>query len=300
MTDTTLTVGVYGIVVDERGQVLLVQRDDSRTWAPPGGAMDAGEMPPEAAAREVEEETGLKVLPVRLVGVHYLRLWQHEYLSFGFRCLRRGGDLTPSRETPAVGFYNLTQPPGRMAPTHYQRLARGLTHQDARPYWGTQRPSLSMTLTRGLLLPFVYRFLDWQRRRRSEPVYQKPPGWTVETRLIVRNEAGEILWLRDGDGGWRLPAGIRRAKEAPWDAAARAAAAAGIKAQLLDFAGSAFTPNNQITLTFTAAAAARPDENAAVTYFAADEMPAHALPADVARVQNALQPQPIYFRRDEL
>ncbi|GAB4155376.1 MAG: hypothetical protein Fur0021_22690 [Candidatus Promineifilaceae bacterium] len=287
-------------MVDERGQVLLVQRDDSRTWAPPGGAMDAGEMPPEAAAREVEEETGLKVLPVRLVGVHYLRLWQREYLSFGFRCLRRGGELKPSRETPAVGFFNLAQPPGRMASTHYQRLARGLTHEDTRPYWGTQRPSLSMTLTRGLLLPFVYRFLDWQRRRRGEPVYQKPPGWLVETRLIVRNEAGEVLWLRDAGNQWRLPAGKRRAREAPWDAAARAAAAAGMEVQLLDFAGSAFAPNNQITLAFTAAETARPDANAAVAYFAADKMPTHALPADIAHVQNALLPQPIYFRRDEL
>ncbi len=294
-----LTVGVYGIVVNERGQVLVVQRDDSRTWAPPGGAMDAGEMPPEAAAREVEEETGLKVLPVRLVGVHYLRLWQHEYLSFGFRCLRRGGELTPSRETPAVGFYHLSQLPGRIASSHYQRLARGLTHEDARPYWGTQRPSLSMTLTRGLLLPFVYRYLDWQRRQRGEPVYQKPPGWMVETRLIVRNEAGAVLWLREGDR-WRLPAGIRRPKEAPWDAAARAAATAGVKARLVDFVGSAVTSANRMTLTFTAAVETELAGVNRMAYFAEDETPADALPADVARVQNALQAQPIYFRRDDV
>lgn len=45
MKDTTLTVGAYGIVVDEYGQVLMVRRDDSRTWAPPGGGVDADEMP---------------------------------------------------------------------------------------------------------------------------------------------------------------------------------------------------------------------------------------------------------------
>jgi len=59
-------VGTNGIVLDERGRVLLIRRDDILTWALPGGASEPGELPPDGVAREVEEETGVKVIPERL------------------------------------------------------------------------------------------------------------------------------------------------------------------------------------------------------------------------------------------
>ena len=46
-----MNVGTNGILVDQHGNVLLIKRNDTRTYAPPGGAVDAGELPPEAAAR---------------------------------------------------------------------------------------------------------------------------------------------------------------------------------------------------------------------------------------------------------
>lgn len=52
------------VVVDDAGRVLLVQRghEPSRgRWSLPGGKVEAGETPAEAAAREVAEETGLIV-----------------------------------------------------------------------------------------------------------------------------------------------------------------------------------------------------------------------------------------------
>ena len=51
-------VGTNGIVVDQFGQILLIKRDDTRTWAIPGGALEAGELPSDGVAREVKEETG--------------------------------------------------------------------------------------------------------------------------------------------------------------------------------------------------------------------------------------------------
>lgn len=44
-----MRVAVNGIVVNQFGQVLLMKRDDIRTWAIPGGALEAGELPPDAA-----------------------------------------------------------------------------------------------------------------------------------------------------------------------------------------------------------------------------------------------------------
>jgi 8-oxo-dGTP pyrophosphatase MutT (NUDIX family) len=49
-----------GIVVSERG-VLLLKHRRLGIWVQPGGHIDAGETPWDAAQREVQEETGLRV-----------------------------------------------------------------------------------------------------------------------------------------------------------------------------------------------------------------------------------------------
>ena len=52
------------------GRIVLVQRSDSGKWGLPGGMIDWGEDIPHAA-RELEEETGLKLIKIkRLVGVY--------------------------------------------------------------------------------------------------------------------------------------------------------------------------------------------------------------------------------------
>ncbi|MBA2448761.1 MAG: NUDIX domain-containing protein [Chloroflexi bacterium] len=56
------TVAVF---VVNRGQVLLLFHPKLGMWLPPGGHIESGELPDEAAVREVLEETGV---PVRLVG----------------------------------------------------------------------------------------------------------------------------------------------------------------------------------------------------------------------------------------
>jgi 8-oxo-dGTP diphosphatase len=64
-------VGVGAIVLHE-GRVLLVKRGHAPglgLWSVPGGLVDLGETTVDAACREVEEETGLKVRIAGLVGV---------------------------------------------------------------------------------------------------------------------------------------------------------------------------------------------------------------------------------------
>lgn len=58
------------IIVD-RGRVLMARRraaEGEISWVFPGGAIEAGEGPQEAAVREVVEETGLNVEAVKVLG----------------------------------------------------------------------------------------------------------------------------------------------------------------------------------------------------------------------------------------
>lgn len=64
-------VGVGGIVID-RGRVLLVRRGQAPLkgkWSIPGGLVEVGESLKEAVKREIQEETGLLVKPVAMLGM---------------------------------------------------------------------------------------------------------------------------------------------------------------------------------------------------------------------------------------
>jgi len=66
-----LTVDAW--VRDRRGRLLLVRRGGSPfegSWALPGGFCEVGETTEECGAREVAEETGVKVRIGRLLGVY--------------------------------------------------------------------------------------------------------------------------------------------------------------------------------------------------------------------------------------
>ncbi len=65
----TPKIAVGAIVGNEEGQILLVQRADSGVWLYPTGWADVGYSPAEVAVKEVLEETGIEVEPVRLVMV---------------------------------------------------------------------------------------------------------------------------------------------------------------------------------------------------------------------------------------
>ena len=54
---------------DTEGRLLMAQQAGSSFWMTVGGAIEPDESPSDAAVREMWEETGLHVVPVRVLGV---------------------------------------------------------------------------------------------------------------------------------------------------------------------------------------------------------------------------------------
>ena len=72
MTSTGLTVapGIAVVLRDGEGRVLLHRRHVGSGWAPVSGHLEPGESIAAGLRREVDEETGLTMLGIRLVGVY--------------------------------------------------------------------------------------------------------------------------------------------------------------------------------------------------------------------------------------
>jgi ADP-ribose pyrophosphatase YjhB (NUDIX family) len=113
----TPKVAVGAVVGNDQGQILLIQRADSGVWLYPTGWADVGYSASEVAVKEVREETGIEIEPVRLIAVlDGLRLGftRVPLYSLVFHCRAMGGELNRHPlETRAVGWFsedNLPEP----------------------------------------------------------------------------------------------------------------------------------------------------------------------------------------------
>jgi 8-oxo-dGTP diphosphatase len=96
------SVSVTGVVVRDDGSILAIKRADDGRWVPPGGVLELDESPQDGVVREVYEETGVKIRPVRLTGVYKnMRLG---VVSLAFRCDLIGGYARTSDEADRVAW----------------------------------------------------------------------------------------------------------------------------------------------------------------------------------------------------
>ncbi len=106
----TPKVAVGAAVTNAVGQLLLIKRADSGVWLYPTGWCDVGYSAPEVVVKEVLEETGIDVEPVRLIGVlDGMRLGESRIplYSLLFFCRAVGGELVlhPLEVADAGWFY---------------------------------------------------------------------------------------------------------------------------------------------------------------------------------------------------
>jgi ADP-ribose pyrophosphatase YjhB (NUDIX family) len=123
------------------GQVLLVREKADGKWCLPGGWADVGDVPSEAAAREVHEEAGFECAARKVMAVFDANRGGEPFSAFHafkviFWCEITGGAPNPDHEILEVGFFDREALPELSSNrTNERHLAECFAHLDdpARP-----------------------------------------------------------------------------------------------------------------------------------------------------------------------
>jgi 8-oxo-dGTP diphosphatase len=118
-------VAVDCILTDPAGRVLLIRRRNPPPgWALPGGFVDTGESLEQAVAREIQEETGLRLTAARQFHAYSepARDPRHPMVSIVF-VGRATGEPQAGDDAGAVGFFAPGDLPPEIAFDHRQIIA---------------------------------------------------------------------------------------------------------------------------------------------------------------------------------
>lgn len=106
---------IRGVVFQE-GKLLLVKEKMDERWSLPGGFCEVGLSASENAVKEIKEESGFDVQPVKLLAVldsdkHTEKPQMFHYYKIFLQCEIIGGGAKESVETSEIGFFSETELP---------------------------------------------------------------------------------------------------------------------------------------------------------------------------------------------
>lgn len=137
----TPKVDVRGVVFKDDKLLLVKERSENR-WSLPGGFCDIGLSPAENVVKEIKEEAGYDVIPLRLLAVFDKEKHNHppspyHYYIIFIQCEIIGGSSNTGLETSNVSFFSEHQLPAlsirRNTETQIHTLFEFLRNQEKAP-----------------------------------------------------------------------------------------------------------------------------------------------------------------------
>lgn len=133
----TPKVDVRGVVF-KGNKILMVRETIDDNWSVPGGWADVGLTPFENAKKEVFEESGLEVEPVRILAVLDKKHHNHppdlyDIYKIFVLCEERGGGLQNGMETSDTGFFGIDELPTLSGPRITENQIRLMFEYNSNP-----------------------------------------------------------------------------------------------------------------------------------------------------------------------
>jgi 8-oxo-dGTP diphosphatase len=117
-------VAVAGVVVDDHGRVLVIQRRDNGRWEAPGGVLELDETFEGGVRREVVEETGVDVAVEHLTGVY--KNMVRNVVVLVFRCRPLSGHPQETDEAAAARWVDPAEIESLVPPAYAVRITDAL------------------------------------------------------------------------------------------------------------------------------------------------------------------------------
>lgn len=97
--ETTFDFSCKGIIVqDNKFLALYKQKDEAWFYDLPGGRREFGESPEETLVREIREELGITVKPIKLIDTWHIVKNQYQVIGLLYLCHANSNDFTLSQE----------------------------------------------------------------------------------------------------------------------------------------------------------------------------------------------------------